>query len=53
MDAPIIDQYPLTLECKVDLAKLQPIVFDAPGMCYRALGEVVGGAWNAGKKFTE
>lgn len=79
VDAPIINEYPLTLECKVvswadgilvgevvnqsadasiltdgkvDLAKLQPIVFDASGVCYRALGEVVGGAWNAGKKFT-
>ena len=78
VDAPIINEYPLTLECKVvswkdgilvgevvnmsadesiltdgkvDLAKLQPIVFDAAGMCYRAIGEVVGGAWNAGKKF--
>ena len=80
VDAPIINEYPLTLECKVvswgdgiligevvnqsadesiltdgkvDLAKLQPIVFDAAGMCYRALGDVVGGAWDAGKKFTE
>ena len=78
VDAPIINEYPLTLECKVvsweggilvgevvnqsaderiltdgkvDLAKLQPIVFDAAGMCYRSIGEVVGGAWNAGKKF--
>ena len=80
VDAPIINEYPLTLECKVvswkdgilvgevvnmsadesiltngkvDLAKLQPIVFDAAGMCYRAIGDVVGGAWNAGKKFLE
>ena len=80
VDAPIINEYPLTLECKVvswedgiligevinqsaneciltdgkvDLAKLQPIVFDAAGMCYRAIGEVVGGAWDAGKKFKE
>ena len=80
VDAPIIDQYPLTLECKVvswkdgilvgevvnqsadesiltdgmiDLAKLQPIVFDAAGMCYRSIGDVVGGAWNAGKKFAK
>ena len=80
VDAPIINEYPLTLECKVvswkdgilvgevvnqsasesiltdgkiDLAKLQPIVFDAAGMSYRAIGDVVGGAWNAGKKFTE
>ena len=75
VNAPIINEYPLTLECKVisfedgmligeiinqsadesvltdgqvDLAKLRPIVFDAAGMCYRALGEVVGKAWGAG-----
>ena len=80
VDAPIINEYPLTLECKVvswadgvligeiinqsadesiltdgkvDLAKLKPIVFDAAGVCYRALGDVVGGAWQAGKAFTE
>ncbi|MBO6029414.1 MAG: flavin reductase [Bacteroidales bacterium] len=80
VDAPIIDQYPLTLECKVvswedgilvgevvnmsadecilsdgkvDLGKLQPIVFDAAAMTYRALGEVVGQAWGSGKKFME
>ena len=80
VDAPIIDQYPLTLECKVvswkggilvgevvnmsadeciltdgkvDLGKLQPIVFDAAALTYRALGEVVGQAWGAGKKFME
>ena len=78
VDAPIIDQYPLTLECKVvswadgilvgevvnmsadervltdgkvDLDKLQPIVFDAAAMCYRAIGAEVGKAWGAGKKF--
>ena len=72
VNAPIVNQYPLTLECKVvsfengtligevvnmsadesiltegkvDLAKLKPIVFDAAGMCYRSLGEVVGKAW--------
>ena len=80
VDAPIVNEYPLTLECKVvswadgvligeivnqsadesiltdgkvDLAKLKPIVFDAAGVCYRALGDVVGGAWQAGKAFTE
>ena len=80
VDAPIIGEYPLTLECKVvsfedgmligevinqsadesiltdgkvDLAKLKPIVFDAAGMCYRSLGEVVGQAWGSGKAFTE
>ena len=78
VDAPIINEYPLTLECrvvsfedgmligevvnqsadesiltdgKVDLAKLKPIVFDAAGMCYRAVGDSVGKAWGAGKKF--
>jgi flavin reductase (DIM6/NTAB) family NADH-FMN oxidoreductase RutF len=79
VDAPIINQYPLTLECKVvsfedgmligevvnmsadesildaqgnvDLTKLKPIVFDAAAMCYRALGDSVGKAWGAGKKF--
>lgn len=76
VNAPIINEYPLTLECKVvsfndgmligevvnmsadesiltdgkvDLAKLKPIVFDAAGMCYRALGDVVGKAWQSGK----
>ena len=80
VDAPIINEYPLTLECmvvswadgilvgevvnqsasesiltdgKIDLSKLQPIVFDAAGMCYRSIVDVVGGQWNAGKKFTE
>lgn len=78
VNAPIINEYPLTLECrvvsfedgmligevinqsadesiltdgKVDLAKLKPVVFDAAGMCYRALGEVVGQAWGSGKAF--
>ena len=80
VDAPIINEYPLTLECKVvswgdgilvgevvnmsaderiltdgkvDLAKLQPIVFDAASMSYRAIGDIVGQAWGDGKKFTE
>ena len=80
VDAPIIDQYPLTLECKVvswadgilvgevvnmsaderiltggkvDLDKLQPIVFDAAALCYRAIGAEVGKAWGAGKAFLE
>ena len=77
VDAPIINEYPLTLECrvvsfedgmligevvnqsadesiltdgKVDLTKLKPIVFDAAGMCYRAIGDSVGQAWGSGKK---
>ena len=80
VNAPIINEYPLTLECRVvsfedgmligevvnqsadesiltdgqvDLTKLKPIVFDAAGMCYRALGDVVGKAWGAGKAIAE
>lgn len=80
VDAPIINEYPLTLECKVvswadgiligevvnmsadesiltdgkvDLEKLQPIVFDAASVTYRSIGEVVGQAWGSGKRFTE
>ena len=78
VDAPIINKYPLTLECrvvsfedgmligevvnqsadesiltdgKVDLTKLKPIVFDAAGMCYRAIGDSVGQPWGSGKKY--
>lgn len=78
VDAPIINEYPLTLECRVvsfengmligevmnmsadksllngdriDLSRLKPIVFDAPANCYRALGDIVGKAWDSGKKF--
>ena len=80
VDAPIINEYPLTLECrviswkdgilvgevvnqsadesiltdgKVDLDKLQPIVFDAASMTYRAIGDTIGKAWGAGKIFME
>ncbi len=80
VDAPIINEYPLPLECKVvswadgilvgevvnmsaheriltdgkvDLEKLQPIVFDAASLTYRAIGDIVGKAWGDGKKFTE
>ena len=79
VDAPIINEYPFTLECKVisfsdgilvgevvnqsadesildekgrvDLTKLKPIVFDAAAVCYRTIGDSVGQAWGAGKKF--
>lgn len=77
VNAPIINEYPLTLECKVvsfadgvligevvnmsadpciltdgkvDLEKLKPVVFDAASVTYRAVGEVVGRAWGAGKE---
>ena len=77
VNAPIIEEYPLTLECKcrkwdpetgvlvgesvsmqadesiltdgkVDQGKLKPIIFDAAGLTYRAVGEVVGKAFGDG-----
>ena len=85
INAPIINEYPLTLECKVvelmerpeggcfvigeivntvadpsiltdgkiDLDKLQPVVFDAATVSYRAVGEQVGKAWGSGKMFVK
>ena len=84
VNAPIIDQLPAALECrvkdiieeygetrvvaqivgmaadesvltdgKVDLGKLQPLMFDSSATAYRVIGENVGGAWNAGGKFAE
>ena len=38
---------------KVDLEKVHPIMFDTVALCYREIGANVGGAWNAGKKFSE
>ncbi|MBR1469852.1 MAG: flavin reductase [Prevotella sp.] len=86
VDAPIIDQYKLTLECrvvtlednedggarvvgevvnwsadesilnadgKVDLAKLQPIIYDSSTNAYRVVGDSVGQTWQSGKKFQQ
>jgi len=77
VDAPVFQEFPLTLECrvksfedgilvgevlnvladesiltngKVDLDKLQPIIFDSSMLKYRAVGEVVGNAFQAGMK---
>ena len=81
VNAPIIDQLPVAIECKVisiteeygetrvvgeivgmsadesvltngkvDLDKLQPVMFDSSILCYREIGANVGGAWNVGKK---
>jgi len=78
IDAPIIEEYPLTVECKmvsfedgiligevvnttadesilneegkVDLAKMQPIVFDGFLNKYRVVGEIVGDAFSDGLK---
>ena len=81
--APIINEYPLTMECrvidmqegedggafvvgeivnasadesiltdgKIDLDKLQPVVFDAASLSYRAVGAQVGKAWGSGKVY--
>ena len=82
VNAPVIDQLPVTIECrviklqeefhetrvvaeivgmkaeeavltdgKVDLGKVHPIVFDTISLCYRTVGDSVGGAWNIGKQF--
>ena len=86
VDAPIINEYTLTLECKVvtfdedenggarvvgeivnmsadesildeqgniDLAKLQPVIFDSAKNEYRVVGEKVGTAWGSGKAIQE
>lgn len=82
VDAPIIDQYPLTLECRlysftetgdggativgevvnmsadesilgangrVDLEKLQPVVYDSSANIYRMVTDSVGRAWGSGR----
>ncbi|MBO4460352.1 MAG: flavin reductase family protein [Clostridiales bacterium] len=36
---------------KVDLSKVHPIMFDSSLLCYREIGDKLGGAWDAGKKF--
>ena len=82
VNAPIIDQLPVAIECKVvdiqeefgetrvvaeivglqadesvlegdkvDIGKLQPIMYDTVAKCYREIGTNIGGAWDAGKKF--
>jgi len=86
VDAPIINEYKMTLECKVvtfdedenggahvvgeiinmsadesildeegniDLAKLQPVIFDSAKNLYRVVGEKVGDAWGSGKAIQE
>ena len=86
VNAPIIEEYPLTLECKVvqmdedekggarvvgeivnmsaqesilneegkvDLSKLQPVIFDSSNNSYRVVGEQVGTAWGSGKAIQE
>jgi flavin reductase (DIM6/NTAB) family NADH-FMN oxidoreductase RutF len=79
VDAPLVDQYPVALECEmvsydadthimigkilnvsadesvltdgaIDLAKLRPIVYDGMNHNYNVLGEVVGKAFEDGKK---
>ena len=81
VDAPVIEEFPLTMECevtdvqgdahgarivgkivntrvdeailddegRVDFAKMRPIIYDSTRRIYRVVGDVVGGAWDAGK----
>lgn len=81
VDAPVIDELPLTLECRladiaetdtgeirivgevvnmsaderildergrVDIGKLEPVMFDSAGLAYRVIGEKVGNAFKDG-----
>ncbi len=79
VDAPLVDQYPVALECqmksydpethimigniidisadesvmtdgKIDVAKLKPITYDGHNQTYHAIGELVGQAFEDGKK---
>ncbi len=79
VDAPVIEQFPVTMECKlvkfnedgdvvgeivnvsaeqsvldekgrIDLGKLDLIIFDPVNAAYRAVGEKVGNAFSDGKK---
>lgn len=83
IDAPIINEYPLALECRVkelrlckdghtrvigevvnmsanlnyvgedkklDIDKIRPVVYDSSHNTYRVIGEVVGRAFQSGKK---
>lgn len=81
VNAPIINEYPLTLECvaveiqdnedggarvigevvnwsadesiltdgKVDIMKLQPVIYNSSNHTYHVVGEQVGKAWGSGK----
>lgn len=82
VNAPVIDQLPITIECKVielqeefdetrvvaeivglkadeevltdgkvDLSKAGLVIYDTINKCYRSVGDDVGKAWGAGKKF--
>ena len=53
VNAPIVQEFPLTLECRVvedkmDAAKLNAFVFDQFRSGYYAIGEKVGQAWHTG-----
>lgn len=81
VDAPVIEEFPLTMECivkevqdwggekrfigeiintrvdesilddegRVSFDAFQPLVYDATRRVYRVVGDVAGGAWDAGK----
>jgi flavin reductase (DIM6/NTAB) family NADH-FMN oxidoreductase RutF len=46
-----VDESVLDPEGKPDLQKIGAVAFDVMGMEYYSLGNVIGKAWNAGKKF--
>ncbi len=85
VNAPIINEYPLTLECRVvdiqeyeeggarvigevvnwsadesvltdgklDIMKLQPVIYNSSNHTYHVVGEEVGKAWGSGKVFMQ
>ena len=47
------DESILDAEGKIDLGKLQPVIFDSSKNTYRVVGEKVGDAWGSGKAIQE
>lgn len=43
-----VDESILDEEGRVDFEKMRPIVYDSTRRLYRVVGDVVGGAWDAG-----
>ena len=46
-----VDDFCLGDEGKIDIEKVDPILFDTTGRTYLSVGSVTGKAWGAGRKF--
>ena len=51
IDAPILDDFPICMECKVDVEKLNIIAFDPFNGDYYEVGKKIAKAYNAGRKY--